>query len=194
MEEQLSRRAFLRRSGNVTAGAIVGIKILPAAILASAAADAVPGFDSGNAGLEEAIEQQCQQQPEAEECTGSYVPSNEEAFNISITAPIIEEAVFRLLPSRLYDRLFSNRPESNTKYMELSRREWVAGGIVSLLFGAVHNVTEKGFNTNTIPAAQTVMGLAFWKLQRTRGYTANTSAHAAINGSLVAVAKLTAPR
>lgn len=59
----------------------------------------------------------------------------------------------------------------------MSRREFGAGLALSTLFGALHNITEKGIDTRTIPASQTLGGMAHWYLQRKFGLLANTTAH-----------------
>jgi len=59
----------------------------------------------------------------------------------------------------------------------LTRRELLIGGLSSLFFGAAHNLTSSGFDTQTIPASQIYGGGVYWYFQRKFGIAANLTAH-----------------
>ncbi len=64
-----------------------------------------------------------------------------------------------------------------TNKLPLTRREWLTGTVSSLLFGGLHNYTNDGWDTETIPASQTMAGVVYWVLQRSLGFGANYIAH-----------------
>lgn len=98
----------------------------------------------------------------------------------SFFTPTREELVFRFLPNLLI------RDRSK-------KQRWEFGIPTSLLFAAFHNIkndeqTDKYvFDTKTIPAAQFISGLFFWKHQRENGLIHAITAHTIVNISILPI-------
>jgi hypothetical protein len=110
--------------------------------------------------------------------------------------PVLEEVVYRGLPSFIMDGGFKSNGQKDTDRSDiplrntltgtrsigsLSRKEMIAGGVSSLAFGFFHNITKKGIDTRTVPAQQIGFGSLLWCLQRRFGLGSNLVAHAAYN-------------
>jgi len=187
MNEQIdySRRDFLRRAIAAPVGVAAGIALVPTFIGLNLGTEAVTGMRAGNASEYEDDRERCATVPEDQICPPPPLLSIKELYG-DMGAPIIEEAVFRDIPSSVLDYCSSDkRPAYLTSehHLRLTRKEVIVGAISSLIFGAVHNHTSKGFDTNTIPASQTLCGGALWFLQRKFGFWSNLTAHATINTS-----------
>lgn len=187
MSESISRRDFLRHGSSVTIGARVAIRLFPVEIVTILATDAIPGYESGNAGYGEAIEEGCKDQPDPKKCVEEWQPTTQDIVEAVIEAPVKEEAIYRLLPSVLLDTYGKGRQDATPvqESLKLSRRELRTGLATSLVFALEHNRTATGFNTRTIPASQFLTGMAYWWLQRKHGVVANVTAHA--TGNAIAV-------
>jgi membrane protease YdiL (CAAX protease family) len=99
-----------------------------------------------------------------------------------VAAPILEEVVFRALPSSLLDQ----RGEHGLS--------WSAGIPISLMFTLAHNIVPDkskplnlSFDASSISIPTFAAGLVFWYLQRTAGVDAAIVAHMANNCTLQAV-------
>lgn len=91
----------------------------------------------------------------------------------AVFAPLIEEFIFRGLPSALADDITHN-PNS---------MHWKTGIISSLIFAVLHDFGR-------IPLTQFIGGLFFWQLQRTKGFAHNALAHGTHNAAITLVMKL----
>ena len=105
-------------------------------------------------------------------------------FTTCLAAPIIEEVVFRLLPSQYADR---------NENMGLA---WNIGIPISAVFALMHNITQDrskpflksfSFDTESFSVPAFAAGLVFWYLQRTYGIQASMIAHIASNSTQTSV-------
>jgi len=89
-----------------------------------------------------------------------------------VLGPIIEEALFRALPSGFIDK--------NDK-----RSRWEIGIPTSLLFALVHNLKKEESGelqfAKSVPISQFMGGLFYWYLMREKGYSHATMAHSMNN-------------
>lgn len=158
----------------VPVGAAVGVAAIPMKVGLNEAVEHVTGLQTGNAGYQQAPNcnsGECQPQLE--------IPESEKRTTIFF-GPLIEETVFRGLPSAVLDAVEGNKKPAyqlSESRLEFSRKEVITGIVSSLAFGAVHNYTDKGFNTHTVPASQTFGGILYWWLQRKFGFFSNLTAH-----------------
>jgi len=116
-------------------------------------------------------------------------------FQSVVEAPLLEESVQRGIPSVILDVATKQNPVRNflqgTGGYRMDRGEFITGAISTALFAASHNVTDKGFDTHTIPAPQGILGAAAWYLQRKFGFLTNLLAHSTNNAITVGTTKLT---
>lgn len=99
-------------------------------------------------------------------------------YEFVLEAPLKEEIIYRSVPSAMLD--LTNKLTRSSEKVK-SRREWGVGVMQGVLFGLLHNFTSNGFDRNTIPSPQVVVGFGLWYLQRKYGFASNFSAHAALN-------------
>lgn len=169
--KEIDRRTFLKFGAAVGVGTVVNAVLIPAEIGANLAVKQVGGRPTG-------------------------ISTNESDFISLVRAPILEEVNFRAVPSfglSLWERRTSVDLKSylkdslndvltgNKNSFKLTRRELLVGTVTSLLFGALHNITSKGFDTQAIPASQIVGGFGLWWLQRKFGILSNITAHSVSN-------------
>lgn len=180
--KEINRREFLRFATTITAGAAVGEFLPPVKEQVDEIVEEATGHPTGNAGFREEIAERCQNSENAQKCRENYeFPPADKVMGI-VTGPITEEIYYRALPSAVLskfedtDHLFADIL-SGTGRLTMSRRELLFGAISSLVFGLTHNITNKGFDTKTIPASLTLSGAVYWYLQRKFGVVANTLAH-----------------
>lgn len=96
-------------------------------------------------------------------------------FMTAVYAPIIEEAMFRLVPASLFGK------------------RWSIGLISSLVFAGAHNIGDNGLELSKIPASQFLGGVLYWYFMKERGLDHAVFAHAA-NNNILAVASFLAQR
>jgi len=92
----------------------------------------------------------------------------------SIAAPLIEETLFRILPSKIID-LF---PEKKGKIC------WEAGIPISALFGFIHYphaLIPEPYKKKYIPATEFLLGCYYWYIMRERGAKAAVEGHSLLN-------------
>ena len=93
-------------------------------------------------------------------------------FATGVLAPVIEEALFRALPSAFIDE--------NDK-----QHRWDIGIPTSLLFALVHNFKKEESGElrflKVVPINQFMGGLFYWYLMREKGYSHATMAHSMNN-------------
>lgn len=188
----MDRRTFLKISIALVAGAATGevLRVLKNPVEKSV--NRATGSPSGNAYIKQKVEEACKNNTYPQECTQNYEFSASHKVMGIVVSPILEELIFRATPSFILSSI-ENRENANvienaiadtfsgTGGLKMNRREILVGAITSLLFGGYHNVTESGLDTKTIPASETLGGIALWYLQRKFGVLANTSAHALYN-------------
>jgi hypothetical protein len=193
-EFDASRRKFLKFSGRVTAGIITGEVLYPVGIRINKTVENLSGQPSGNAQALRNIrklEQLCQAEEKPIKCIDDTIERSKNdpdiKFSTTVLSPIIEETLFRAGPSLLLDK-FERDQALRGKYkieqkkkIGLNRRELTVGAVTSLLFGGGHNFTSEGFDTEVIPASQTLIGMGLWYLQRKFGFVSCTLAHALHN-------------
>jgi hypothetical protein len=96
-----------------------------------------------------------------------------------VAAPVLEEIIFRLLPSKVIDYISSNGGLKDQN----GEIRWDVGIPVSLLFSGLHNIKKdgSGFSADVIPLQQFIGGLVLWYLQRKYGVDTAITAHATHN-------------
>ncbi len=189
--DAIDRRSFLRSAVGAVVGAGLGLAVVPhfAEAVNNGVADATD-HPTGNASWEQMVKDSCAEEQYPEQCVADYQPTFEDKVNAQVIAPVMEEVLFRGIPSfvlecvsddsRLDDDPFVT-VLGGTEPFKFSRKEMVVGAISSVLFGAVHNLTSKGFDTKTIPASQTADGFLYWCLMRRFGIASSMAAHAGFN-------------
>jgi hypothetical protein len=191
----ISRRNFITQSVRavvgVGLGATLGEKALvPLSIAVNETTRTITGNSVGNAGYVQLVKENCPNEINTTKCVREYVNSIPVKVSTVIMSPFIEETLFRSLPS-LVASILEKRENpiadviSGTGNPLLSRREWLFGSGMAVFFGLSHNQTETGFDTKTIPASQTLMGIIFWYLQRMFGVGSNLAAHIALNYKII---------
>lgn len=180
--KEIDRRTFIKFGVSAVVGVVVEGLVNPIKPQINNFTERVTGLSAGNASLHQQIEDDCKNSPNPQECIENYEFSLPmKAYGI-VVAPIQEEIVYRGMPSYFVsDKEGRQDPVSDillgTGGIGMTRRELLFGGISSVIFGAVHNVTNKGIDLKTIPASQTFGGAIYWYLQRKLGIFANIFAH-----------------
>lgn len=184
---EMSRRDFIKAALGVPIGVATGVALCPVADFTNRKTEEFTSHPSGNAIVMEKVQTACANDKDPAACERNYNFSLSDKILSTVVAPIEEEFIFRAVPSLLIDVTSPNEQPGfetlihGTEHMKVTRKELIVGAISSLMFGAVHNLTEKGVDTKTIPASQTVTGFVFWALQRRLGIASNIAAHSAIN-------------
>lgn len=104
------------------------------------------------------------------------------AASAIIVAPIIEEVLFRAIPSAVINKIY---PKGVGKSM------WSVGIPISYLFARAHRGEALDGGRDFIPVSQFVSGCFFWYLMRNRGFMHNLTAHAAHNALVEAISRMT---
>jgi len=183
--EPFSRRAFLRAAAGIPAGAVVAVGLGFVDEPFTEAVANVTHHPVRNAGIHEQVNEACPPPVDQTACLDKYI--EHEQTNTVIKAPLVEESLFRIAPSAVADWLAGDGDEAlanivhGTESFAFTRREIAMGIVSTIAFGASHNITGKGFDTDTIPANQLLGGAILWCLQRKFGFLSNTTAHAAYN-------------
>ena len=110
----------------------------------------------------------------SEEEITKYLKKNpiEGIIKLGVLCSVVEETLFRLLPSSFIDR--------NSK-----SHRWDIGIPMSAIFALMHNIEEVGFKEDKVevkfakpvPVSLFMAGLFFWYLMRERGYSHAVLAH-----------------
>jgi hypothetical protein len=179
---EFDRRGFLKMGANIAAGVAVGEVLFSVKGNVNRGVEEITHHPTGNASDEKTITESCKNSLTPQECAQNYQFSPKEKLDTLVGGPLVEEGLFRAVPSCIVSwREKSKNPMEDvvrgTGGFGLSRRELIGGVTSSIAFGAVHNLTTKGIDTNTIPASQTFDGMVYWYLQRKFGIVANTIAH-----------------
>lgn len=186
---EIGRREFLKYGGAAVIGTVTGVIEFPVAVKVSEAVSDFTGKQEGNAESLNRREQACKETADKEWCIQNYENSIARKIAAVTTTPVLEEGVFRALPSMV---LGDKEGKRYKKYPEdmlggvspgigLSRRELLVGSLSLLVFGGAHNITSKGFDTRFIPVTQTLGGMLYWYLQRKFGAISNIAAHSVFN-------------
>lgn len=186
----MNRRSFMRSMLGIGVGVTLGATLPASMHSLNEQTSAMSGHPAGNAGLRKKVELECAttQPNDIESCIENWEPSVSDQIRADVIAPISEEISFRALPSVIVDSM-DNKLENNpydviiggTEKFAFTRRELYGGLISSVLFGAVHNVTKTGIDTQTIPASQTVSGLMLWYMMRRFGVASSIAMHSSFN-------------
>ena len=110
-------------------------------------------------------------------------PINEILLDAAVASPILEETLFRAIPSFVASGLGA---KGNV---------WEVGIPTSAVFALVHNIGinedyKKELNMEKMPLYQFAGGLFYWYLMRERGFTHSVVAHSANNAVAMTVAKV----
>ncbi len=188
---QQSRRDFLKNAARFSTGIVIASALpeieKPAFGELSRITADVTRKQTGNSGFRDNILEQCKNSPDIQQCSTDYLRSPDTQLLTVVFAPINEEFQYRAVPSLLVSATDKNTKNPfkdlavGTGGFKFSRRELVAGAITTLTFGFLHNVTNKGFDTNTIPVSQLALGAVNWVLQRRFGALAPIINHARWN-------------
>ena len=185
----ISRRGFLGTAFRAAVGAGVACLELPLAYALVVGTEKITHHPAGNASMQDESEKQCLKKKTREKCSQDVILTSKEKFEMVVTGPFIEEGMFRAFPSSLIDASNESDIEVDdrnptiygTGGFSFTRKELVVGGVSSVLFGAAHNITRSGFDTNNIPISQTMGGCILWALQRKMGFAANYAEHSTFN-------------
>lgn len=185
----MDRRSFLRGAIGVGVGAGLGLFVTPhVAEHVNEGVSDVTGRPTGNASWDQMVKDACAEEKDPARCERDYEPTLDDKINAQVMAPVMEEVMFRGIPSFVLDAVtddWNNDPvevvAGGTEPFKFSRKELIVGAVSSLVFGAVHNITSKGVDTNTIPASQTADGFLYWCLMRRFGIASSMASHAAFN-------------
>ena len=187
-EVDLSRRNFIKAALAVPVGIAVGAALYPAAVEVNDETTKLTEHPAGNAGAAQEVENACSKTADQNQCYENYQPPLSEKIYAVVVAPVIEESIFRAVPSFITDVSSSGDEDEaignithGTERLGITRSELIGGAVSSLIFGAAHNFTNSGFDTKTIPASQTASGFVFWCLQRRFGILSNMAAHSTLN-------------
>ena len=175
----ITRKDLLRYISGIGAGIGTGALLLPTSYAVLVATEAVTGQKSGNSLIDKDMEKACKGAKDKELCEYEFIQDDARRYaeDTIITAPIIEEGIFRALPSYFI--------KDRKAGIGLSRKELIAGGITSLLFGYTHNLLA--WDARRIPSPQIAGGMSFWYLQRKFGYLSSVVAHATLNASAITI-------
>lgn len=182
--KEFNRRTFLKVGATLVTSVAVEELMAPVKVKINEDVEQATGQRAGNAGGYQEIEDACKDAANEQECFQSYQPPTVDKIIGIIVAPPQEELLFRGVPSGLVsasehkDNPITDVLTGAGGGLGMTRRELLVGVGSSVIFGAVHNITNQGIDTKTIPASQTVGGIVYWYLQRKFGIAANTLAHA----------------
>jgi hypothetical protein len=210
---EFSRRDFLRAGLGVAGGIALGATGQPVAIETQNKVHEWTGEAPGNAGVSEAIKDTYGEVNA--ETMRKYAVANERS--ITLTGPVIEEIIFRAVPSHWIDAHTNKKAEKSDPFkLDIDKdmpmknvllghgvatptaQEVGMGILTATAFAYMHNITAKnidgkrletGFDSRTVPVAQFGIGLVFSGLQRVFGVGSNTAAHIAFNTAGVRVMK-----
>lgn len=184
---EVDRRIFLRALISPFVGFTTATIVGPVIAGLGDGMQQLLGYPTGNAGIQALAEDSCRDALNTEECIQDFrLPDSEKTVS-TVIAPVFEEGLFRATPSFVLS--IRDRNEDNplgiliggTGRIGMTRRELGVGIISSVLFAVGHNLTQGGFDANTIPAHLAVMGFGLWYLQRKFGALASISAHVTNN-------------
>ncbi len=188
--KEVSRRDFIKGLLGVAIGVGSGLTLESQNNNINHVVERHTQFNSENASMHQMAEDKCSKSPNPEVCVKNYKFPLVDRISYSTLYPVVEEGVYRALPSFLLDATNDTCDDIETAAKKvitgsggilLSRRELLIGVPASLIFGLSHNVTEHGVDTNTLPTVQTTGGFMLWYLQRKFGFGSNTAAHIAFN-------------
>jgi len=192
----ISRRAALRSMFGFAVAAEAGIVVGGMSAAADYAANfafhrqaGTPDFADENAGC---VDRPGSTKPCSEEQKKHLTLTPSQRFYTAVTAPIVEETVFRAGPSALVDLAQRGVQGSPSEVLakgvkagteDLTRAEFIGGALSSLAFGLAHNIGTgfKSFDTQSIPAGHTFSGIMYWLIARRHGITKSVAAHMGIN-------------
>jgi hypothetical protein len=176
MNKEISRRSFFKISTAAICGFATGEALISTLPYAVHVLEDNTNMEVGNAYMREKLER------------NDYVISTADKIHTGITAPILEEIEYRAIPSVIVSDIKDENGLDVAFYgkrnLGMTRREIIGGTISTLVFSAMHNVTDTKIDTKTIPASQAVSGAIFWYLQRKLGIISNTVAHMVVNSGV----------
>jgi hypothetical protein len=175
----------------------VGVGAVSAAALYAAEIPLIDGLEgygipTGNAYIAQAEEQQCGAAAGTSECDQKVLQHGRGFVETYVVDAAKEEELFRLFPATVTEstlRQSGRGPVLRNVLLGykadgplgMTRRDMVVGTATSLAFGAMHNSTNSGFDTHTLPAGQIAGGGVLWWLQRRFGFLSNVIAHSGFN-------------
>ncbi len=150
---EIGRRNFLRFGLALAVGVSVG-RVKPyVGTEINRNVNEITGYPVGNANYRTGIEKSCSDKPDLQECIKSFQPTIVDKLTGVIVTPIQEEIQYRALPSVWFMK--DEIPMETILYgkgsLRMNRRELAVGTFTSLLFGALHNITDNpiGIDINT---------------------------------------------
>lgn len=183
-ERSVSRRKFLKIGAGAALGFASPLILAPVVKEIILKTEELTRKPAGNAGRTEKVEAACPD-TDLSECLRSYEISESDKFIGSFLSPASEELAFRFVPSIMVEDSNYKDPYDisieGSDTLGMTRREILVGVASSIIFGLVHNVTDKGINTKYIPSTQAFLGFVYWWLQRKFGVLSNYAAHASWN-------------
>lgn len=187
-EIMMNRRQFVKSGIGLLFGLAAGESLVWTAPVVDQAVTKITGRPTGNAGLNEKIEETCKKTPDPITCKENFTFTAEDKNQSIIIAPILESLNQATISGALSIINDPDKPPLNdmlfgtdTPDLGMTKDEILAGTISSLVFGYLHNLTGKGLNKEIIPASLISGGMVFWWLQRRFGSAANILAHSFAN-------------
>lgn len=189
MTEKAPRNYSRRDALRLIAGGIIGYQLTP--IIGAEIDRAVENYtdyNAGNAGVEQFVDKHCKGAKNPEDCIEEV--SIRLGYTAVFQAPLIEEGIFRAVPSAVTSISEGKGAEASLREVingteiqaEMTRREMLVGVISSILFARIHNRLPNGeIADDYIPAGHASVGFVLWVLQRKLGFMSNTIAHSAHN-------------
>lgn len=181
-----SRREFLQGLAAVSIGVGVSEIAIPVKTSLNEWVKEETGMNTGNAYVRELIEEDCKKADDVQECVEEWEPSPALKIQSVVVAPVLEEANYRAFPS-FVSSLIQHQDEDlavreiftgeQQHQLGMGRRDLIIGAMSTIVFGFMHNITESGIDTKTIPASQMLGGGLYWYLQRKLGIVSNIAAH-----------------
>ena len=167
MGHTIERRAFLKATGIVIAGPIFAYGSGPVEPQIDADVDRYTNFTSGD-------------------IRGEAQRAQPSALQNPAIQAVTEEIIFRAGPSiypswrgtlRINEPLRDVAIGVKKDHDLTTRREFLAGGLSTLVYSGYSNLTDRGIDTRTLPVSPAFRGLGLWILQRKLGIVANTAAN-----------------
>ena len=194
--EHHSRRSVLQASALIAGLKVLPIE-LPAAVAAQLAADGIQdatGWEGAAPGSkpESVLTTEANTFAQTtEETEALSIPTTNQDLAAIVIAPILEEAVFRALPSFILTKTAGPHERRKEKHIGLSNPELATGIATSTIFAAAHIPRNRSMGAkNRAPAAQFITGMCGCRLQRRNGFGANVAMHSGHNAVAVGITKL----
>jgi hypothetical protein len=181
-----NRRTFLQTFSAAATGAVVEAALAPVGI----------GIDEGYRVARRGLGMVPSARPQQDACLSPRNPAacqprpeltEDQRRDLIIAAPLLEEVIFRKLPSYLCGSGEANKVD---KQWGLTARELVVGLGSSVLSMLVRGKTPNGYSLAAAPLSEGVNAFGYWCMQRKLGFAANATAHGVHNLASISLQEL----